>query len=76
MIKKSVFRALLNEGCPFVKILTFFIGCAGFTKSKIAEKAGVDPSLVTKTISGVRDSEKVRDVIICIIGFDPWKVKL
>lgn len=70
---KRIFKDLINEGKSPVKILTFLLDCEGYTKSRVAKEAGVDPSTVNKTLSGRRPSLPTKRTISYILGFDPWE---
>ncbi len=70
--KKQTFRYLCERGYSVSGIIKFLLDESGYTLKAIAGQEGVSAALVSKVISGERQSTKVKSAICEALGFDPW----
>ena len=71
---EDTFKQLMQEGYPFQKVVTFLLEVQGYDKSRVAKDAEVSLPLVSLTLSGQRISSRVKQTVMEVLVFDPWKV--
>ena len=52
--------------------VVFYLGQKHISQASIAAAAGVTPSLVNQVIMGKKNSEKVQDILLRVLGFSSW----
>ena len=68
-----MFDFLDAEGFSFVAVIGLFLSDLNLSVTDLSEMCGMDRTTISKTISGVRESEKARKCISSVVGFDPWE---